>query len=115
MARLSFRASVPLGLREGREASDTRVVDVEHSTKNPTGSEPRLAQLRKEERSLSARRTRLHNRIDFLRSGGGGDSAEAAEQLADLERQERELSDERRDLHERIEAAEAKLSRAEDD
>jgi chromosome segregation ATPase len=85
-------------------------VDVEHST----GSEPRLAHLRKEERSLSARRTRLHNRIDFLRSGGGGDSAEAAQQLADLERQERELSDERRDLHERIEAAEARLSRADD-
>ena len=85
-------------------------MDVEHST----GSEPRLAQLRKEERSLSARRTRLHNRIDFLRSGGGGDSAEAAEQLADLERQERELSDERRELHERIEAAEAKLIRSDD-
>ncbi len=73
-----------------------------------------LARLRKEERSLSARRTRLHNRIDFLRSGGGGDSAEAAEQLADLERQERELSDERLALHERIEAAEAKLSRSDD-
>ena len=85
-------------------------MDVEHTT----GSEPRLAQLRKEERSLSARRTRLHNRIDFLRSGGGGDSAEAAQQLAELERQERELSDERRELHERIEAAEAKLARSED-
>jgi hypothetical protein len=86
-------------------------VDVEHTT----GSEPRLAQLRKEERSISARRTRLHNRIDFLRSGGGGDSEDAAAQLAELERQERQLSDERRELHERIEAAEAKLSRAEDD
>jgi hypothetical protein len=85
-------------------------VDVEHTT----GNEPRLAQLRKEERSLSARRTRLHNRIDFLRSGGGGESAETAELLADLERQERELSDERRELHERIEAAEAKLSHADD-
>ena len=85
-------------------------MDVEHST----GSGPRLAQLRKDERSLSARRTRLHNRIDFLRSGGGGDSAEAAEQLAELERQERELSDERQALHELIEVAEAKLSRSED-
>ena len=85
-------------------------MDVEHTT----GSEPRLAQLRKDERSLSARRTRLHNRIDFLRSGGGGDSPESAELLADLERQERELSDERRALHERIEAAEAKLSRSDD-
>ena len=85
-------------------------MDVEHTT----GSEPRLAQLRKDERSLSARRTRLQNRIDFLRSGGGGDSPESAELLADLERQERELSDERRALHERIEAAEAKLSRSDD-
>jgi hypothetical protein len=85
-------------------------VDVDHTT----GSGARLAQLRKEERSLSARRTRLHNRIDFLRSGGGGDSAETAELLADLEGQERELSDERQALHERIEAAEAKLSTSED-
>jgi cell division protein FtsB len=85
-------------------------VDVERTTR----SEPQLAQLRKEERSLSARRTRLHNRIDFLRSGGGGESADAAEQLAELERQERALSDERRDLHERIEVAEAKLSRSDD-
>jgi hypothetical protein len=89
-------------------------VDVEHTTSHTTGSEPRLAQLRKEERSLSARRTRLHQRIDFLRAGGGGNSPESAELLADLERQERAISDERRELHERIEAAEAKLSRAED-
>jgi hypothetical protein len=90
-------------------------VDVEHTINQSAGSEPRLAQLRKEERSLSAKRTRLHQRIDFLRAGGGGDSPESAELLADLERQERALSDERRELHERIEAAEAKLSRANDD
>ncbi len=73
-----------------------------------------LARLRKEERSLSARRTRLHSRIDFLRAGGAGDSAEAAEQLAELERQERELSGERLALHERIEVAEARLSRSDE-
>jgi predicted nucleic acid-binding Zn-ribbon protein len=76
------------------------------------GSEPSLAQMRKEERSLSARRTRLHNRLDFLRAGGGGDSAETAEQIAALEREEHEISRERRELHERIEIAELKLSRA---
>lgn len=71
-----------------------------------------LAQLRKEERSLSARRTRLHNRIDFLRAGGGGDPAQAAEQIAELERQESELSRQRSELHARIEVAAAALSQA---
>jgi predicted nucleic acid-binding Zn-ribbon protein len=75
-------------------------------------AEPSLAQMRKEERSLSARRTRLHNRIDFLRAGGGGESADTAEHIAELERQEREISRERRELHERIEIAELKLSRS---
>jgi predicted nucleic acid-binding Zn-ribbon protein len=80
-----------------------------HAT--PHDAEPSLSQMRKEERSLSARRTRLHNRIDFLRAGGGGDSAEIADQIAELERQEREISRERRELHERIEIAELRLSR----
>lgn len=74
-------------------------------------TELELAQLRKEERSLSARRTRLHNRIDFLRAGGGH-PAQDADLIADLERQERELSQQRRDLHERIELASAKLSQS---
>jgi hypothetical protein len=69
----------------------------------------RLAQLRKEERSISARRTRLHNRIDFLRAGGGGDPALSADLLAELEEQEREVSRQRRELHERIERAQAQL------
>ena len=69
--------------------------------------------MRKDERSLSARRTRLHNRLDFLRGGGGGDSVETAEQIAALEREEQELSRERHELHERIERAELGLSRSE--
>ena len=69
--------------------------------------------MRKEERSLSARRTRLHNRLDFLRGGGGGDSVETAEQIAALEREEHEISCERRELHERIAVAELRLSRSE--
>jgi hypothetical protein len=67
-----------------------------------------LAQLRKAERSISVRRTRLHARIDFLRAGGqGGDSGET---LAELERQEQEISRQRREIHERIARLEAELA-----
>ena len=75
-------------------------------------SESQLAQLRKEERSLSAKRTRLHNRIDFLRAGGGGAPGQDAELLEELERQEKEISRQRRELHERIERASAQLASA---
>jgi hypothetical protein len=72
-----------------------------------------LAQLRKEERSVSVRRTRLHARIDFLRAGGyAGESGDA---LEDLERQEQELSRKRRELHERIERISAELAARGDD
>lgn len=73
----------------------------------------RLAQLRKEERSVSARRSRLHDRIDFLRNGGGGVNAdETARILTDLESQERDLSRQRLELHERIERLAAELDRS---
>jgi hypothetical protein len=53
-----------------------------------------LSRLRKEERSLSVRRTRLHARIDFLRAGGhAGESSESLEEL-----------------HERIERISAELA-----
>jgi acyl-coenzyme A thioesterase PaaI-like protein len=70
---------------------------------------PTLAELNEEERAVSARRAKLHNRIDFLRAGGGGPLEEVAEVLAKLEREEREVSDYRRELHERIELARAEL------
>jgi hypothetical protein len=71
-----------------------------------------LAQLRKEERSLSVRRTRLHARIDFLRAGGY--AGQSGDSLEELERQEQELSLQRRELHERIERLTLELaSRAE--
>jgi predicted nucleic acid-binding Zn-ribbon protein len=73
-------------------------------------SELDLAQLRKEERSISAKRTRLHNRIDFLRAGGGGHPGQDADLLEELERQEREISRQRRELHEQIERASAALA-----
>jgi predicted nucleic acid-binding Zn-ribbon protein len=69
-----------------------------------------LSQLKKEERSLSAKRTRLHNRIDFLRASGSGQPGQDADLLEELERQEKEISLERRELHERIERASAQLA-----
>jgi hypothetical protein len=66
-----------------------------------------MERLNAEERSLSALRARLQDRIDFLRGGGGGPVDENAELIADLERQEREASQRRRELHERIEVAQA--------
>jgi type III secretory pathway lipoprotein EscJ len=71
--------------------------------------EEQLAQLRKEERSLSVRRTRLHNRLDFLRAGGY--PGQSNETIADLERQEQEISRQRHEVHERIELAEARMAR----
>ncbi|HJU47302.1 MAG TPA: hypothetical protein VJ689_04155 [Gaiellaceae bacterium] len=91
-----------------RHAADTVLVETQDT------SQSTLAQLRKEERSLSARRSRLHDRIDFLRAGGGGTNAEeTARTLADLERQEREVSERRLELHEQIELLSAEAPRAE--
>jgi hypothetical protein len=62
------------------------------------------------ERSLSKKRSRLHDRMDFLR-GGGADSTVAAEQLRGLEAEERTLSDERRSAHNLLEALSAERVR----
>lgn len=70
----------------------------------------RIRDLEAEERSLSARRARLQNRIDFLRSGGGR-TVEEPDALADLQRQEREVSSRRREVHAEIEVARAELIR----
>jgi hypothetical protein len=74
------------------------------------GASTELAQLRKEERSLSVRRTRLHARIDFLRAGGY--AGQSGETLEELEKQEAELSKQRRELHERIERFLAESARS---
>jgi hypothetical protein len=71
-----------------------------------------LAQLNKEERSLSVRRTRLQTRIDFLRSGGGGAGDDVADLIAELVQEEQELSRRRRELHDQIEVARAELRRS---
>jgi hypothetical protein len=69
----------------------------------------RIRDLEAEERALSARRARLHNRIDFLRSGGGGPADEEAETLERLVREEREVSTRRRQLHVQIAVARTEL------
>ena len=73
-----------------------------------------LAQLNDEERSLSTRRARLQDRIDFLRAGGGGTVDEVAALIEDLEREERELSRQRHELHVQIDLVrdEARRSRS---
>ncbi len=76
------------------------------------GTEPRrLERLTAEERSLSAQRRRLQDRIDFLRSGGRGPDDDVTELLDELLRRERELSERRRELHEEIELARVELLR----
>ena len=96
-AAYSCRTLLPGPLMWHLHRADMR--EVEH-TDTRAGSE--LDRLKEEERSLSIRRQRLHDRIDFLRGGGGGESPEAAQMLADLEREEREVSQLRRELHQRI-------------
>ena len=67
--------------------------------------------LEQHERTVSRRRASMHNRIDFVRSGGGFGNPEAAGQLEDLQRREREITEERRQLHEQIDALRAESSR----
>ena len=63
-----------------------------------------LARLQAEERSLSRQRTRLQDRIDFVRSGGGGSASvsQVEEQLRALLEKERALSERRAALHSQI-------------
>jgi hypothetical protein len=62
---------------------------------------PSLSALEQEERSISKRRARLLDRIDFLRNGGA-DSDAAQEQLRLLVAEEAEVSARRRELHHQI-------------
>jgi uncharacterized protein involved in exopolysaccharide biosynthesis len=56
-----------------------------------------------DERRLSARRSRLHQLIEYRKTTGSADGQPAtAEELAELDAQERELSRERKELHRRI-------------
>ena len=62
-----------------------------------------LESLEEEERLVSIRRERLHDRIDYVRANGNADGTPASpEQIASLLEQERELSKTRKDLQARI-------------
>ena len=69
----------------------------------------RLAQLESEERTVSSRRRRVHDRLDFMRSGAAVASADHEERLQQLTEEERELSSRRRELHVEIDALRVKL------
>ena len=59
------------------------------------------------EKTLSRRRSVLHDRIDFLRSGVTAEIYAAGDQLEVLQARERQIAEERRLLHERIDALRA--------
>jgi hypothetical protein len=68
-----------------------------------------LADLEIEERTVSSRRRRVQDRLDFMRSGAAVPSPDHEEKLRSLEEEERELSTRRRDLHLQIDALRVKL------
>ena len=69
----------------------------------------RLARLESDERALSTRRRRLHDRIDFMRSGAAPEAPDTEAQLERLRSEEHELSLRRRELHAEIDALRVKL------
>jgi hypothetical protein len=76
------------------------------------GDEPDLALLTRlevEERGISARRRRLHDRIDFARQAAAGGIATT--DLGSMLEEERAISAERRALHARIDELRVKLGR----
>jgi predicted nucleic acid-binding Zn-ribbon protein len=72
----------------------------------------RLARLESEERALSSKRRRLHDRIDFLRSSGATPTDDGDPRLQQLQEEEREVSQRRRELHAEIDVLRVKLGQA---
>ena len=64
-----------------------------------------LRELEELERQLSRDRTKLQQRIDFVRHGTATADDSAADQLERLQERERDLSARRRALHRQIDAA----------
>lgn len=73
-----------------------------------------LHALESEERLLSRRRNVLHDRIDFVGTGGAQNGA-AESQMAALQVRERELAQHRRTLHVRIDALRLERGRRRDE
>jgi predicted nucleic acid-binding Zn-ribbon protein len=82
---------------------------VEHETDPMRLGDAELAQLiadlTEEEHRLSAHRTALHRRLEFLEGGGYAHLDASAEQLVALRSEEREVSTARRALHARLDRA----------
>jgi hypothetical protein len=70
-----------------------------------------ITQLERDEQSVSRRRTKLHERIDFLRSGGFASAEPGDDPLEELLVEERDISSRRLDLHYRIDRLRAERSR----
>lgn len=70
-----------------------------------------IQRLAEEERRLSARRTTLHLRIDFLRGGGYAHLDASVDQLRELEHEERDISSRRHEVHAHLERALAERHR----
>jgi hypothetical protein len=70
-----------------------------------------LRRLEQEEQSVSKRRTRLHERINFVRAGGYASTDPQHESLVALQATETELSEHRLLLHAQIDALRAEHSR----
>ncbi len=70
-----------------------------------------LARLEQEERAVSQRRRRVHERIDFIR-GTGAQDEDSLDRLAKLEAEEKEVSQRRRELHDRIDALRSQVGTA---
>ena len=70
-----------------------------------------LAELEREERTVSRRRNTLHNRIDFVRAGGYASAGPGDDPLEMLVETEHELSEQRHALHVRIDELRAERSR----
>jgi predicted nucleic acid-binding Zn-ribbon protein len=69
----------------------------------------RLAELEGEERAISSKRRRIHDRLDFMRGGAAVPSPDHEEKLRQLIEEEREVSARRRELHAEIDALRVKL------
>ena len=78
------------------------------TTQTRAGMVSQLAELSVAERTISARRRDLHDRIDTIQLSAPLDEA-AVTRLGLLEGQEREVSAQRRKLHERIDDLRAQL------
>jgi hypothetical protein len=81
------------------------VLDVDPTTLDNVSLDDLVATLFAEEKRISAKRTTLHRRIDFLNGGGYAHLDASAEQLTTLEEEDRLLSEERQAIHSRVDAA----------